>query len=364
MKVRFLESAVEFESYPFDPASVKSNPKVDAKEIVEINPHAAPPEIRTRDGEILFVSAEDRESLMEFARRNSIPEIERLDVWAAVLEPFLAASFTEIDNERTLKQLEAFGVYRDQVVKLRAEYGPLMKEYNALHQDWVHLGLFDLFEALREKGQLGAEIYQRALKLVTQTCPRVFYIHETPAECDLEILDRDLKLIAKVYRDRMAPKIFVCLLFIMASLGLGWLVIRHIPLSELGKTIAATAGLLVGFIGAIVLRPKGRYDIRIAGNEKMEHVILRSATPFSGGYRFVLTGSDGEPLGSTDEHRERPCSTYLDLAGGREYRLHDKRSNTMLCRLAPDSVRRNNYKLEIFGGEPLPYWAWAIILLC
>ena len=72
-----------------------------AAAIRDADPAAAPPEIRTRSGETLFVSAVQREDLKRFCQASQI----------------------------------------------RARVGPLMLAYNAFHGDWGHLGLADLLDA-------------------------------------------------------------------------------------------------------------------------------------------------------------------------------------------------------------------------
>lgn len=63
-------------------------------QIRDVDPASCLPEIRTDDGEMVFVSKADESQLAEFADRNGIPVVQRPDVWPRHLEPFLDAKWT------------------------------------------------------------------------------------------------------------------------------------------------------------------------------------------------------------------------------------------------------------------------------
>ncbi|MFJ3636619.1 hypothetical protein [Streptomyces sp. NPDC090112] len=127
---------------PDAPARVLS-----ATAVREADPDAAPPEVRTLVGEVLFVPATHRSELLRFCAANGIPLRSRPDVWADLLEPFLDTSFTPREQEATLRRLAQAGLDADETVRIRERVGPLMAAYNSLHRDWIHLGLADLLDA-------------------------------------------------------------------------------------------------------------------------------------------------------------------------------------------------------------------------
>lgn len=121
---------------------------VPATSVRDTDPDAFPPEIRTVEGETLFVPADRRGELERFCAVNRIPRRPRPDVWGDLLEPFSDTGFTAEHQGATLTRLRrAAGLDADDVAAIRARVGPLVRAYNAVHQDWCHLGLADLLDA-------------------------------------------------------------------------------------------------------------------------------------------------------------------------------------------------------------------------
>lgn len=121
--------------------------EVAATEIRDVDPAAIPPEIRTRGGITLFISATQRDELRAFCARNAIPHVNRVDVWSDLLEPYLDTEFAESDQRATITRLERAGIPAAEVASIRARVGPVVEAYNSKVWEWVHLGLCDLFQA-------------------------------------------------------------------------------------------------------------------------------------------------------------------------------------------------------------------------
>lgn len=147
-QVEFGADAVVFAGYPFPGSRVHPGGAVPWAEVVEVNPEAAPPELRTAH-EVLFIHARLKDDLRRAAEAHGVPIVERVDVWDLLLEPFLDTSFKEDDQERTLSALEQNGVSRDEALRIREEVRERMLEYNSILWDWVHLGMNDLLDAHR-----------------------------------------------------------------------------------------------------------------------------------------------------------------------------------------------------------------------
>ncbi|MFE4637222.1 hypothetical protein ACFRJ1_28115 [Streptomyces sp. NPDC056773] len=98
-------------------------------------------------GETVFVSAQQRAELERFCIDHRIPRRSRPDVWGDLLEPFLDTEFTPEGQASTQARLGRAGLGPDEVAGIRAKVGPLMRAYNAVHEDWHHLGLADLLDA-------------------------------------------------------------------------------------------------------------------------------------------------------------------------------------------------------------------------
>jgi hypothetical protein len=152
--------------------------RLDAVAIADADPAAAPPEIRTVSGEIVFISAAQRAQLERFCQVNDIPIRTRADVWGDLLEPFLDTEFTAEDEAATLSRLLWAGLTAAEVARVRARVGPLMRAYNAIHWDWFHLGLADLLDAVitislpeHERMELGetASFYAWAMQIANRT---------------------------------------------------------------------------------------------------------------------------------------------------------------------------------------------------
>ncbi|MEU2631660.1 hypothetical protein [Kitasatospora sp. NPDC007106] len=120
---------------------------VPAAAVRDADPEADPPEIRTVLGETLFVPAGRRAAPESFCTANGIPRRSRPDVWGDLLEPFLDTEFPPGRRAATRARLRRVGLGDEEVAAIRARVAPLMRAYNAVHQDWHHLGLADLMDA-------------------------------------------------------------------------------------------------------------------------------------------------------------------------------------------------------------------------
>jgi hypothetical protein len=170
---RFTEAGITFQSYPFDHASVHPHASIRYEEIRDVDPSAIPPEIRLRSGETLFVPALQREELTRVSERWSLPIEQRTDVWALLLEPYLDTEFVDAERERTVRRLESVGLAGGEVERIRERVGDRMLRYNAMHWDWVHLGLFDLLTAHEhDAGSDAFDLYAFAMEIADRGRPR------------------------------------------------------------------------------------------------------------------------------------------------------------------------------------------------
>jgi hypothetical protein len=144
---RFTKTGIEFDGYPFSAASVFPRGVAPYTNVRDVDPRAAPPEIRLESGETLFISATQRHALEEAIAQHGLEVVRRTDVWALLLEPYLDTEFSPEDQERTMELLESAGVSREEVESIRRRVGFRVRCYNAVQWDWTHLGLYDLLEA-------------------------------------------------------------------------------------------------------------------------------------------------------------------------------------------------------------------------
>jgi len=175
--VRFRPDKVVFGRYPFPGARVHPSGSVPWSEVVEVDPDAAPPELRIA-GETLFVAATRRDDLRRAAEAHGVPVVSRYDVWDLLLEPFLDTTFDSEQQAATVELLGRNGISPEEVRRIREAVGKRMLAYNALLWDWVHLGMYDLLSAhrpgavarllggdgeFRERYRWAQEIAQRAI---------------------------------------------------------------------------------------------------------------------------------------------------------------------------------------------------------
>ena len=111
--------------------------------------NANPPEIRTLDGETLFVPAEQQADFLKAIADQSLNVVQRPDIWYLILEPFLDTEFTAEQSEQTIERLAEFGIPRSEVTRTRDEVEAAMLSYNSPIGDWLHLSLYDVLYAMR-----------------------------------------------------------------------------------------------------------------------------------------------------------------------------------------------------------------------
>lgn len=178
-RISFRDDGIEFHDYPYPPASVYPSGVIGFDAIREVDPDAAPPEIRTVRGEILFAPAALKDHLRHMAAQHSIPCVKRIDVWDLILEPFIDTEFSQEHQERTFTILEESGISREECLRIRASVAEAMYAYNIDSGlwDWCHLGLSDVLDALQGKlsgkrHRLSPEnfdaFYWRAMKMARQ----------------------------------------------------------------------------------------------------------------------------------------------------------------------------------------------------
>lgn len=133
--------------YPFARAARPS--RIPAESLTEICVGWAPPAVRTREGEFLFIEAPHAAQLAAFGERNGVPFVRREDVWSLILEPFLDTEFGADARERTLARLGACGVPRDEVASIRERVEWRMLALTAVTWEWVYYGLYDVLTVMR-----------------------------------------------------------------------------------------------------------------------------------------------------------------------------------------------------------------------
>ncbi len=139
----FNKKEIKFPNgYFFKQSQVNTSKKILSTEISEVNLNTFPPSLVYKDIEVIFVKNDCKNSLKDFAKKNNIPIIDRLDIWEHMCRPYLDTEFEEQEKVESLKLLEANGVSRKDVTQIRKKINFTMF-LNFIVWEWCYLGLYD-----------------------------------------------------------------------------------------------------------------------------------------------------------------------------------------------------------------------------
>ena len=171
LEALFREERIELPSYPFPLVSIPSGSMLHFDLIRDVDLSKSPPEFRLKSGEILFVSAEQKRELEDFAAKFGIPRVQRYDVWADLLLPFLDTQLPAADQEKALRRLQDQGFSLNEISSIRDLVKKPVLLYNSVVWEWVHLGLYDVLEAVRKNAspQGFQEFYWYAMCIANRT---------------------------------------------------------------------------------------------------------------------------------------------------------------------------------------------------
>ncbi|CAM9788743.1 unnamed protein product [Ectocarpus fasciculatus] len=143
--------AIHISSYPFEPSIIYPCRKIRPSDIAEIHLSTTPPTLLlAQRKELIFVSAELKNSLRSFAEAHGVTVTVRKENWELITEPYLDKSFSDDDNMRVTAALHESGVDFMETKKLRAAINAAMKSYNITSGLWDNcsLGLSDVLQAM------------------------------------------------------------------------------------------------------------------------------------------------------------------------------------------------------------------------
>ncbi len=166
-RARFEPEALWLEAYPF-PRGDRS-PRIPVEALREVCVGWFPPTVSTREGEYLFVPAEQARALADFASQHGVPFVQRFDVWSFLLEPFLDTELSPELEEGNLRCLEENGVGRAEARAIRERVERRMLALTTATWEWVHYGLHDVLTVMRPftftTGVSFARFYDEAMQL-------------------------------------------------------------------------------------------------------------------------------------------------------------------------------------------------------
>jgi predicted metal-dependent HD superfamily phosphohydrolase len=171
-------SALVFENYVFEPASIFPHGRVEVDLITEIS-FSYPPQVRLINGEILFVPQTSKLALIEFINAHDVPVVRRRAVWGDLLDPFVDTSEDQDTIDNQFAWFASIGLTRSAVDEWRKEVAVAMIAYNfgTGLWEWGGLDLHDVLQAQRAglSKESFAQFYARAMQLATmdQVLPRL-----------------------------------------------------------------------------------------------------------------------------------------------------------------------------------------------
>ncbi|WP_051336017.1 hypothetical protein [Aquimarina latercula] len=162
------ENAIWFYEYPFEPSIIYPERLVHASEIESIGIEFGAIKIFLKD-DIVFISAEKKETLKAFAERNAIPLSPYSWNWDWILEPYLDTELTKENGELLITRLQENNFNETEIIKIRNEVEKSMYIYNfdTLLWEWNSLSLLDVLSAMRAtyKKEDFRAFYKRALEI-------------------------------------------------------------------------------------------------------------------------------------------------------------------------------------------------------
>jgi hypothetical protein len=169
--ISFQPGRLAFQSYPFAPASVRTEPVILRPWIVGWSATTAPPSLWLESREVLFVHAEQKAELASWCAEHRVPELKPVDVWSLLLEPYLDTEFSADDDARVNDQLASVGLDAREVAALRKRVGSRMLTYNALLWEWIYLGQFDLLQAFQPLNPWFKKLYWESMETAWRGLP-------------------------------------------------------------------------------------------------------------------------------------------------------------------------------------------------
>lgn len=165
---------IRIREYPFKPSSVYPQRTILPHDIQAMSLDFGVCKIHLAD-DIVFISAEQKDELRQFASRYGIPLIPQSWNWDWILEPYLDTEFTAENEARVQELLQKNGIEKEELDRIRAEVAQQMYAYNfdTLLWDWCSLGLSDVLAAMRAKYNEAEfrDFYKRALEIETRGYP-------------------------------------------------------------------------------------------------------------------------------------------------------------------------------------------------
>lgn len=166
------DTFLKIDNYPFEPSVAYQQSIFKTNQIEDIDYTSYPPTCRLGN-ELIFLPAEKKTELKEFASKHNIKTVERPMIWEWILEPFLDTEFTPETDHKLTKILENYGLTADQIKSLRTEVETQMLKYNfdTMLWEWCGFNASDVLRAMRTayKKEAYEDFYKRVMEIALLT---------------------------------------------------------------------------------------------------------------------------------------------------------------------------------------------------
>lgn len=162
------EHTIEINHYPLKPSVAYPSKTIKANEIDAMSLDFGICKLFTAD-DIVFVTAEKKNELEQFAKTNNIKLTEHSWNWDWILEPYLDTEYTAEGDQKIIEGLAKKGFKKQEIEQIRAEVEVQMYKYNfdTTLWEWNSLGLHDVLSAMRVKykDEEYKNFYKRAIEI-------------------------------------------------------------------------------------------------------------------------------------------------------------------------------------------------------
>jgi hypothetical protein len=151
-QVNIGDTTITIHNYPFAPSIAFGDKTFIASDIKSLDLESAPPTFQI-ERELIFISAEHKDELKNFATQNNIPTIQQPPIWNWILEPFLDTEFTSEHELRLNNLLAQHGLTKLEIENIRNRVKEQMLKYNfdTMLWNWTDFNAMDVLLAMHPK---------------------------------------------------------------------------------------------------------------------------------------------------------------------------------------------------------------------
>lgn len=157
--------------YIFRHGFLKGKKKLSFDLVEEIRINTWPISAKINNNELIFLFGLSKEEVIAVASEKGLSIVEPQDNWSLLLEKFLDTEFDEEEKQQTLSRLEAAGIDKSEVEKIRKRFQNRMLLTTLFSMEWIYYGQFD---ALRQIWPLTEQKYWWTMKLALKENRAIF----------------------------------------------------------------------------------------------------------------------------------------------------------------------------------------------